>query len=59
MSIETAKESNSDDRDLTQDKHSQMLSNYGPCSLCVCPGYQGSGYECTRGGCGHHYDSHG
>ena len=31
---------------------------YGACSQCSCPGFQGSGYECTRGGCGHHYDSH-
>jgi hypothetical protein len=56
MSIGTTTESNSDDRDLAQDEH---LNTYGACTLCVCPGFQGSGYECTRGGCGHHYDSHG
>jgi hypothetical protein len=33
---------------------------YGPgrCSKCSCPGFTGSGYTCTRGGCRHHYDSH-
>jgi hypothetical protein len=34
------------------------LANYGACTLCNCPGFQGSDYTCTRGGCGHHYDSH-
>lgn len=32
---------------------------YGACTQCSCPGFQGSGYSCDRGGCGHHYDSHG
>jgi hypothetical protein len=31
---------------------------YGRCSRCSCPGFFGSGYTCSRGGCGHHYDSH-
>jgi hypothetical protein len=31
---------------------------YGKCSACSCPGFSGSGYTCTRGGCGHHYDQH-
>lgn len=25
---------------------------------CSCPGFQGSGYTCSRGGCRHHYDRH-
>lgn len=33
-------------------------AGWGKCSKCSCPGFQGSGYTCTRGGCGHHYDSH-
>jgi hypothetical protein len=33
-------------------------AGYGKCSSCSCPGFSGSGYTCTRGGCGHHYDSH-
>ena len=32
--------------------------DYGACSRCSCPGFQGSGYTCLRGGCGHHYDLH-
>ncbi len=35
------------------------LLSYGRCSQCSCPGFIGSGYTCTRGGCGHHYDEHG
>ncbi len=31
---------------------------YGKCADCSCPGFTGSGYTCTRGGCGHHYDRH-
>ena len=45
-------------KSLYQDHGQQSL--YGACSQCSCPGYQGSsGYDCTRGGCGHHYDVHG
>lgn len=39
--------------------HELAPALYGPCTLCSCPGFQGSGYSCTRGGCDHHYDSHG
>jgi len=35
-----------------------VFAGYGRCSECSCPGFQGSGYTCTRGGCGHHYDQH-
>lgn len=38
--------------------HGIALS-YGRCSQCSCPGFIGSGYTCTRSGCGHHYDEHG
>ncbi len=31
---------------------------YGHCTQCSCPGFLGSGYTCTRGGCDHHYDEH-
>jgi hypothetical protein len=31
---------------------------YGKCHDCSCPGFQGTGYTCTRGGCKHHYDRH-
>ena len=31
---------------------------YGQCSSCSCPGFSGSGYTCSRGGCGHHYNTH-
>lgn len=33
---------------------------YGRCHAykCSCFGFQGTGYTCTRGGCGHHYDLH-
>ncbi len=34
------------------------INAYGNCKQCVCPGFQGSSYECTRGGCQHHYDEH-
>jgi hypothetical protein len=33
-------------------------AKYGRCSKCSCPGFTGSGYTCSRGGCGHHYDMH-
>jgi hypothetical protein len=36
----------------------QAASLYGRCHDCSCPGYQGSGYTCSRGGCRHHYDRH-
>ena len=31
---------------------------YGKCARCSCPGFFGSSYTCSRGGCGHHYDEH-
>lgn len=31
---------------------------YGACTSCACPGFSGGGYQCSRGGCGHHYDTH-
>jgi hypothetical protein len=34
------------------------LAGYGACTQCNCPGFIGSTYTCTRGDCGHHYDSH-
>jgi hypothetical protein len=34
------------------------IAGYGKCSACSCPGFFGSGYTCSRGGCGHHYDQH-
>ena len=39
---------------------SRPASLYGRChaSNCSCFAFQGSGYTCTRGGCGHHYDRH-
>jgi len=33
-------------------------ARYGRCSKCSCPGFTGSGYTCSRGGCSHHYDVH-
>ena len=33
-------------------------ARYGRCTKCSCPGFTGSGYTCSRGGCGHHYDVH-
>jgi hypothetical protein len=30
----------------------------GSCSCCSCREYFGSGYSCSRSGCGHHYDDH-
>ena len=47
--------------ELRSNKSSNELepAYYGACSQCSCPGFQGSGYSCERGGCGHHYDSHG
>lgn len=39
--------------------HESVVLNYGKCSQCSCPGFVGSGYTCTRSGCGHHYDEHG
>lgn len=35
-----------------------VISGYGRCSRCSCPGFYGSSYTCSRGGCGHHYDQH-
>ncbi len=36
------------------------VPGFGRChaSHCSCFRFQGSGYTCTRGGCGHHYDRH-
>jgi hypothetical protein len=45
-------------RHLMQGEDSPTEQGYGRCSQCSCPGFTGSGYTCTRGGCGHHYDSH-
>jgi hypothetical protein len=36
-----------------------IQNGYGRCEQCSCPGFLGSGYTCTRGGCDHHYDEHG
>lgn len=33
-------------------------AGYGKCSRCRCPGFTGSSYTCSRGGCGHHYNEH-
>lgn len=33
-------------------------ARYGKCSRCSCPGFTASGYTCSRGGCGHHYNEH-
>jgi hypothetical protein len=38
--------------------HSEIKAGYGHCSVCSCPGFLGSGYTCTRGGCAHHFDQH-
>jgi hypothetical protein len=38
--------------------HGHEPALYGHCTQCSCPGFQGSGYTCTRGGCDHHYDEH-
>jgi hypothetical protein len=37
----------------------RVEASSGRCRNCSCPGFQGVGYTCTRGGCGHHYDLHG
>ena len=44
----------------THPKPTQPVYGYGRCHQykCSCFGFQGSGYTCTRGGCGHHYDLH-
>lgn len=36
----------------------EVRDGYGRCSSCSCPSYSGSGYTCSRGGCGHHYNVH-
>jgi hypothetical protein len=36
----------------------QPHRGYGKCHKCSCPGFQGSTYTCSRGGCKHHYDCH-
>lgn len=35
-----------------------IQNGYGHCTQCSCPGFLGSDYTCTRGGCAHHYDEH-
>jgi hypothetical protein len=47
-----------DDGALFNDHSGPIRLRYGKCSKCSCPGFYGSGYTCSRGGCGHHYDSH-
>jgi hypothetical protein len=43
---------------LSTDAGHASPGKYGKCSRCSCPGFSGSGYTCSRGGCGHHYDLH-
>lgn len=48
------------ENDNLQTDH-KVAMGYGKCRhyKCSCPGfYAVSGYTCTRGGCGHHYDEH-
>jgi len=36
----------------------EIQAGPGSCRDCSCPEFYGSGYTCSRGGCGHHYDRH-
>jgi hypothetical protein len=40
------------------ESNDRVEAGYGRCSRRSCPGFRGNGYTCSRGGCGHHYDSH-